>query len=250
MNLTFEQKIALFMFCAFILIIAVLVLRRKLTYYQLMDKWLVDEFSRCNVIVFGKKGTGKDLLFAHVIWLRNEPHYANIQYTEATELFNLNELNLGNNTFFDVISGNINKLDRNIKVGQDVYISDGGVYLGCQNDKELDKAYPSMPMRFALSRQLDQNNIHVNVQALGRIWIKLREQADSFIWIRGSTFHQDYILVHTVCYDRYDSAVNFLLPQHGRKYKAAHGDITERVFKIYYGELDYDTFGFRDKFYK
>lgn len=52
-----------------------------------------------------------------------------------------------------------------------------------------------MPIFYALSRHLYNNNIHVNVQNLGRLWLKLREQADSFIRVLGTTDRGSYLLV-------------------------------------------------------
>ena len=49
----------------------------------LFGRFVVSEFKRCNVVVDGKKGTGKDLLFQYVIWKRDEHYYANISYGDA-----------------------------------------------------------------------------------------------------------------------------------------------------------------------
>jgi len=59
-----------------IIVIVCLLHRHKLVLLDEADAWLVHEFRRCNVMVFGKKGSGKDVLFAHVIALRGEKHYS------------------------------------------------------------------------------------------------------------------------------------------------------------------------------
>jgi len=72
-----------------IVILSVLKVRKKKsdentenpTYWDGQNTWLVSEFARCNIIVYGKKGSGKDLLFAHTINLRGQPHYSNIYPT-------------------------------------------------------------------------------------------------------------------------------------------------------------------------
>lgn len=225
-----------------------LLLRRKRHGLTPDDYWLVHEFSRCNVIVFGKKGTGKDLIFAHVIALRGDKHYSNIQYNADTEVIALTDVSLGNNTFENCIENRIVKLDPQFEEGKDIYISDGGIYLSSQYDQALNKLYPSMPIFYALSRHLYNNNIHVNVQNLGRLWLKLREQADSYIRAMGTTDRGEYLLVHTVCYDKYESAAQGLLPNRDSQYRATYGDITERTFKIYKQELQYDTRYFKDVF--
>ncbi|MDE6402167.1 MAG: hypothetical protein K2L54_06090, partial [Clostridiales bacterium] len=84
-----------------------LVHRKIVTLPDEADAWLVNEFRRCNVLVFGKKRQGKDLIFAHVIALRGEKHYANIPYDENTEVITLDELNVGDNTFEDFITGTV-----------------------------------------------------------------------------------------------------------------------------------------------
>lgn len=212
------------------------------------DYWLVNEFSRCNVIVFGKKGTGKDLLFAHVIALRGDRHYSNIEYNADTQVIRLTDVSLGANTFEDCIQNTIEKLDPQFEEGKDIYISDGGIYLSSQYDSALNKLYPSMPIFYALSRHLYNNNIHVNVQNLGRLWLKLREQADSFIRVLGTTDRGSYLLVRAISYDNITAASNGLLPARDRQYRATHGEITERRFRVYKSELNYDTRYFKDVF--
>ena len=41
---------------------------------------MISNFKKCNVIVFGKKGTGKDLIFQKVINCRKDTYYSNISY--------------------------------------------------------------------------------------------------------------------------------------------------------------------------
>ena len=167
------------------------------------DIWLVNEFSRCNVLVFGKKRQGKDLIFAHVIALRGEKHYANIPYDENTEVITLDELNVGDNTFEDFINGTVRPFSPRFDEGCDVYVSDGGIYLPCHFNKELNNRYPSMPIFFALSGQLYDMNVHLNTQALGRPWDKLREQADSYIQVLRTIPRGVYIYKMIFGYDIY-----------------------------------------------
>lgn len=155
---------------------------------------------------------------------------------------------LGDNTFEDCIQNTIEKLDPQFEEGKDIYISDGGIYLSSQYDSALNKLYPSMPIFYALSRHLYNNNIHVNVQNLGRLWLKLREQADSFIRVLGTTDRGSYLLVRAISYDNITAASNGLLPARDRQYRATHGEITERRFRVYKSELNYDTRYFKDVF--
>jgi hypothetical protein len=223
-------------------------LHKKVVQWSKDDKWLADEFRRCNVIVFGKKGSGKDLLFAHVIYLRNELHYSNICYNELTELRSLKDLLLGDNTFIDFVEDSITKSDPIFEEQKDFYISDGGVFLPSQFHREINEIYPSMPIYFALSRHLYNSNVHVNVQHLTRIWDKLREQADSYIRTLKTEDKGDYLIVNAITYDRYESAVSGLLPCNDKQYQSTNGEITERRFKVFKHELEYDTRYFKGVF--
>lgn len=222
-----------------IFIVVRIIRRRRVTVsdFNKNDEWLKAEFRRCNVEVFGKKGTGKDLLFSHVIYLRGEKHYANMPYNGLTEVREVGELSLGGNTFSNVIAGNFEKMPPAFDDGVDFYVSDGGIFLPCQYNTELNKAYPSMPMFFALSRQLYDMNIHVNVQAPTRLWDKLREQADSFIKVQKCKDYGAFFVVHCLCYDDYNLAVKGTLPEDNRtSFNAEY-----RRFKIFKDELEYDT---------
>ena len=215
------------------------------TYWDGQNTWLVSEFERCNVVVFGKKGSGKDVLFNHVINLRGLPHYSNMPYNDRTIVTGLDALSAGDNTYEDFINGTLRKFAPVFMDRCDYYISDAGVYLPSQYDKELDRRYPSMPLFYALSRQLHRMNVHANVQALGRLWKKLREQSDSYIWVRKTADCGDYMVIHAISYDRYESAERRLLPVKDKQYGATYGDIAERKFKVYKRDLGFNTYHFR-----
>lgn len=238
--------VILVMFCVLIGIIYKIF--NKVPLYSVNDLWLVNEFKRCNVIVFGKKGSGKDLLFAHAIALRNELHYSNINYNGLTEVRPLTDLSVGDNTFEDCINGTIRKFDPTFEENKDFYVSDGGIYLPCQYNKQLNEFYPSMPMFYALSRHLYNMNVHVNVQALTRLWDKLREQADSYIRVLKTVDKGEYLQVSVITYDSYNSAERGLLPSNDKQFTATNGEVTARKFRIYKNELEYDTRYFRDVF--
>lgn len=176
--------------------------RHKRVLLDEADAWLVKEFRRCNVMVFGKKGSGKDVIFAHVIALRGEKHYSNIPYDDNTEVIELYEINAGDNTFEDCINGEIEKFDPRFDEGCDIYVSDAGIYFPNTLNEKLDKLYPSMPVFMALSRHLYHNNVHTNCQALGRPWKKIREQADSYIQVLRTRNYGDYLLVDIVGYEQ------------------------------------------------
>ena len=211
------------------------------------DSWLVNEFRRCNVIVDGKKGTGKDLLFAHVIYLRGEPHYSNITYNGLTTEIDIAEMTAGNNTYENFIRGQVEKFAPAFNESEDFYISDGGIFLPSQYNTELDKQYAGLPIFYALQRQLYNSNTHLNLQSIGRLWIKLREQADSYIRALRTKDCGDHLVVTVRTYDNYESAVANVLATTGEQQRARRGEIAERRFKIYKSELEYDTRHFRNK---
>lgn len=211
-------------------------LRPKYVAYKFdeADRQLLSAFDFGNVLVFGRKRHGKDLLFAHVIAMRGEKHYANIPYDHNTEVRPLSDLNVGDNIFDDFINGTIKPFTPIFDEGCDFFISDGGIYLPCQYDKELDRLYPSMPVFFALSGQLYDMNVHLNSQAVDRSWKKLREQADFFIQAVRTVPYGEYLYVDTVWYDKYNNALNETNP------------IAKYAVRIPIAELKYDTRYFRE----
>ena len=81
---------------------------------KLAKDYIVNVFRRNNVIVYGKKGSGKDLLFQMVINRRKELHYSNINFGKNTMNINVSELSLFPNTFENVIDNNIDKVFPNL----------------------------------------------------------------------------------------------------------------------------------------
>lgn len=144
-------------------------------------RFIADRFRAGNVIVFGQKGKGKDLIFQKVIRLRKKPYFSNVNYGYEYNYIKLSDLELGSNTYENFINDSVQRVDKKEEMeGVDIYISDAGIYLPAQYHYLLDKKYKSLPIFYALSRHLYNNNVHVNVQALNRVWDKLREQADSY----------------------------------------------------------------------
>jgi len=186
-------------------------------------------FKGGNVIVFGKKGKGKDLLFQNVIKHRKKPYYSNIDYGYKLEkIVNVGDINVNPNTYIDFIKGSTKKVKLPLKQDLDVYISDCGVCLPSQYDTQLSKLFPSFPIYYALSRHLTNSNIHCNTQALNRVWIKLREQADYFIKCRSIIKLPFFIIENYTIYDRYQSALNDVRCSSSRlfnKYSKAENDV-------------------------
>lgn len=183
----------------------------KIRYVNIM--YIANQFKANNVIVFGKKGSGKDILFSCVIKKRKCPHYSNIEYYKGkTEVQPLGYLSVAPNVYSDFIDGKVEVIEKKITEKVDYYLSDGGIYLPSQYDNLLSKMYPSLPIFYALSRHLGNMNVHVNVQNLNRLWIKLREQADCYIRTKKTVNLGFWMLVTTYVYENYNDALELLKP--------------------------------------
>lgn len=237
-----------------LLILLCLLLRFKTNWF-----FLLSNFQKQNCIVFGRKGTGKDLLFSEIVRKRKAKHYSNIIYDNNTELISLKDVSAGNNTFQTLIAGDYKPFVSKFGEKKDIYISDAGIYLPSHMDTYLSKLYPSFPVAYALSRHLWNNNIHCNVQALNRVWIKIREQADFYVKVhRTYTFLKffGFLIVKITTYDRYDTALRELQPmktRYSREQRAVadiettqRGDIRTMFLPIKIKKIKYNTRYFKD----
>jgi len=115
----------------------------------------------------------------------------------------------------------------------------------------LDKVYPGLPMFYALTRHAFNSNIHLNTQYLGRVWNKLREQADYYIkacWVLNLGF---FLFCKVTVYDRYDTAIQEVSPlkhSHNRDQKSTidifnsqYGLIKNKYYFILKNHISYDT---------
>lgn len=212
-------------------------------------------FKNGNVIVSGKKGRGKDLLFQWVINKRKDFYYSNISYGGKHKIIPLKEVSCEPNTYNTLINNNVVKTPHMFKEGKDHYISDGGSFLPSQMDSVLHKAYPSMPLYYALSRHLYNSNVHVNTQNLERVWKALREQADFYpVCKRVYKWLPGFLIIKVYSYDKYQSAVNGMLPLKKRfnkesknqydLYTAQNGDIRKFYVFVRKSKIKYDTRAF------
>lgn len=178
--------------------------------FSRLNKELVQRFKKGNVIVFGRKGCGKDLIFNYVIHKRKkqkETYISNIDYGLNGTCEPLSTLELGENTYEDFINDNVKKQTyKPERENVDYYISDGGIFLPSQYNTLLDKKYKSLPIYYALSRHLYNSNVHVNTQALSRIWIKLREQADCYFQAVKTYKIFGLLITKYKFYEKYQSA--------------------------------------------
>lgn len=218
------------------------------------NKMINEYFNRGNVIVFGAKGKGKDLLFQKRIVLNKKKKYhSNIDYGYSGTIRTIHTLTVAPNTYEEFINGNITKINKiNNYEKIDYFLSDAGVFLPCQYDYLLHKKYPSFPIYYALSRHLYDSNIHCNCQALSRVWKAVREQADGFIKCLKVLKVPGILICKIRFYDKYESALNNLLPLKARllnkyskatadQYYSTNGEIKERYYILLKKDIKYDT---------
>ena len=244
---------AVFIIAVFIIIIVRARTRgkenRESLYWYYQDEWLKNAFDNFDVAVYGLRGTGKDVIFAHVINLHGRKHYSNIFYNSQTEVRDLKDLNVGGNDYESFINGTTHKFEPNFEEGQHFYISDAGVYLGSQYNRELNQNYGELPIHLALRRHLYDSHIHINSQALNRPWDKIREQLGVFIHCLGTENYGDFLIVSAITYTRYESALECLPPPEkpDKYHTLKYGEITERRFKVPIRSLNYDTRHFKNE---
>lgn len=216
-------------------------------YWEYQDHWLQNAFDNFDCAIYGFRGTGKDVIFAHAINLKGGKHYSNIYYNSDTEVRDLKELHVGGNEYPDFISGNIKKFEPNFEDGYHFFISDAGVYLGCQYNKELNENYGELPIHLALRRHLYDSHVHTNSQALNRPWDKIREQQGCFIHALETMNYGDFLIVKAISYTKYESALECLPPpdKPDKYHIMRYGEILEHKFKVHVSSLTYDTRHFR-----
>lgn len=243
-----------------ILIIVLLVLLIIFLFFFINNKVATDNilwhFKHTNVIVCGKKGTGKDLLFQWVINKRKKHvYYSNITYGHKYKNVSLLDVSCSPNTYDNLINNNVDKQLHRFKEGCDIYISDGGNFLPSHMDSVLHKKYPSMPLYYSLSRHLYNNNVHINTQNIERVWKALREQADFYVKAIRTYHIFGLLITKVITYDKYESAKANLLPLKKRKlnkdsknqydlYLAQNGDIRKCYIIQRTKSINYNTRAF------
>lgn len=178
---------------------------------------IVSLFEEGNVCVTGLRGTGKDVLTGNVIARRKKDYVSNLDYTSGLNYHKLdfNKIDLGCNTYDNLITGTVHKYVYPYPMGSDIYVSDVGIYLPAQYCNELNKKYPYLSTYMALSRQVSRNNFHINVQNLPRCYDKIREQSDIYIrcrYVNKFLMRFGIVLQKITIYDKYQSCVDRVEP--------------------------------------
>lgn len=248
----------------FILFLAILIYACYWAYkFNKGKKALIETFQNDNVIVFGLKGHGKDLIFNKVINARNEPCYANIPYNkELCTVRGLEDFSVSPNTSIDILNDDIKVIKKINREHTDMYISDGGIFLPSQLSNLLCKKYPGLPIYYALNRHLTASCMHINTQYLGRVWDKLREHAGYYIKACKTYKLFGFLITKFTIYNKYDSAMSQLDPykptgllKHSETraneedFKAKHGEVNQYFIIQHHTKCYYDSRYFHKKFY-
>lgn len=224
-------------------------------------------FRERSVCVTGMKGSGKDMLMANVLArLPSSQSYAsNIDYhVKARHIpVDIRTLDAGGNTYRELMSGDVRPYASPVPDGVDIFLSDMGIYMPSQYCAELNRQYPYLPTYFALSRQLGQR-VHCNTQNLNRLWDKLREHYDVYLYCRWcKVLPFGWVIQLVTEYDRSQSCIDrvkpcaikigFLEPRDTRTQKQlyidgfenSHGVVKNHLL-IYRNKSAYNTRFFRD----
>lgn len=172
-------------------------------------------FDKGSVCVVGMKGSGKDMLFANVAATRKKAYISNTNYHIKGVSFlplRFDLLDVGKNSYRNFVEGNLNKYVYPYGDEMDIYIADCGVYFPAQYCNDLNKLYPYIPTYMALSRQLGESRVHINCQNLNRIWDKLREHSDFYVYCNKCIYIKGFVIQSVTIYDKYESCVNRVKP--------------------------------------
>lgn len=177
-----------------------------------------------SLIVFGKKGHGKSLLFQWISTHFKTLHFkngglSNVPFDNC-EKIKLNTISTAPNIYEEFLKGEIKPIKKQDYEGKPVLIDDAGVFLPNFVDASLKKQYPSMPLAFALWRHLYNAPIYLNSQTVSRAWKMLREQADGFIKANRAFVFLGFYVISCTYYDKLQSAENDLRPIRVRKLNA------------------------------
>lgn len=228
---------------------------------------IVELYETHSVNVCGMKGSGKDLLQGNVIARRKKPYISNVNYGGEYYPFVYDDIDL-KCTCDNLIKGNVPFYEWKYPKGCDIYLSDCGIYFPSQYCNELNKKYPSVPIFSALSRHLARNSVHTNSQQCSRVWDKLREMQDVYIyceWVFKPLLKLGIVLQQVIIYDKYESACARVKPcrvhmpltlnpqarltceTYLDNFYNQHGSVKRRLL-LYVNKAKYNSYFFEDLF--
>lgn len=232
---------------------------------------IAKKFEQGSVCVVGMKGRGKDLLFGNVIARRKQPYVSLIDYgCKKAEYQPLDFEKIDcKNSYKEFLHKNVQHYEYPYVEGSDIYLTDVGVYFPAQYCNELNRDYKHLPTFMALSRQLGGGTrVHSNCQNLNRIWDKIREMSDYYIYCNWCKVLGNIVIQQVTCYDKYQSCVDRVEPfqplkvpllstqdnktriqtcneEAKRRYREVYGNVSRHLL-IYVNKANYDTNIFKE----
>lgn len=229
----------------------------------LIGRALLSTYKKDSLIIYGKKGKGKTLLFSEMSRMDKRTGYlstTDFKHPNQT-IITYNDVNLDPNTWDNVLNGVYHKVDKKPWEGKSVYLDDAGVFIPNFADSMLKKKYTSLPISFAVWRHLYNAPIHINSQDVDRAWKMIREQADGFIRCRGCFRLFGLAFISCTYYDNIESARQNLCPMPSalfnkynkaemNLYNAQHGIIKDFLIFAPTWRNKYDSRYFKNKFFQ
>lgn len=248
-------------------------------YIKLNHRRLI-KYGQADTIIYGSRGSGKGLIFQFLI--NNEKKVlSNMNYGPRSSIVSPYTFfeSIKPNTFYNFITDTILKVD---KVpdweGIPYYLDDANVYFPNSEDTFLTKYFKSMSSFLTIQRHLYNSYTVINAQSIDRLYKKMRElnldgyilalgglgfsssKNDPYIWNRLPVFRR-FLVVKYRFYDRFDSAINGLLPFNKlglvnrvasplisttpealkEQYKATNGNIFDGFIFIRKKDIKYNT---------
>lgn len=205
----------------------------------IMGRQFLKDAQKDSLIIFGKKGKGKTLLFSEMTRNCKKGYLSTTDFKHRKqEIINYDAVNVDPNTWEDVLNGEVKPINLKDWEKKPVFLDDAGVYIPNFADSMLKREYASMPIAYAIWRHLYNAPIHINSQSVERAWKMVREQADGFIQVRGVRWFLGLGFIRCTYYDRVESAKAELAPMKKgifnkyqsaelEKYRAEHGLIKD-----------------------
>lgn len=228
-----------------------------------LGRRFLKEIKQDSLIVFGKKGKGKTLLFSEMTRMDKKHGYlSNTDFKhKKQQIIKPAEISVKPNTWADILEGKIVKIDRKDFENKPVYLDDAGIYFPNFADSLLKRLYDCMPPAFAIWRHLYNAPIHINSQDVNRVWKLLKEQQNGAIQCRKTWRLGPFAIIHCTYYSNLESAAKELLPMKENifnkynkaelnLYNANNGMIKDFVIFAPTWRNKYDSRYFRTKFFK
>lgn len=215
-----------------------------------------------SLIIFGKKGKGKTLLFSEMTRMDKKKGYlSNTDFKHKKQtLINPSDISIYPNTWEDILNGKYVKIEKKEFEGKPVYLDDSGIFLPNFADAMLKRLYPSMPPAFAVWRHLYNAPIHINSQDVNRVWKLLKEQQNGAIQCRKTVRIGPFAFIHCTYYSNLESAAKELYPMKDtifnkynkaelNLYTANNGIIKDFIIFAPTWRNKYDSRYFKSKFF-